>query len=341
MGIIYDLKNADLQIDEGIRKAYDLDLPRSLKPSKVFILGIGGSAMAGELLRRAVIKEVDIEVIRGPDLEIAGDNSLIFIVSYSGNTWETLSALSKAMRSEAVKIILTSNGLLEKIAAHNNLPMIKLTEGRQPRADIYEQLFAMLTIMERLGLEINISREALETKRTFSKVKNMEIWIKKTAEALYNKVPIIYGYSSMGAAALRWKQQLNENSKILAWYEELPEALHNSIVGWSNYENLEEFITVFLRDYEHEGKYLSKAIDYFSKKLEELNVNVMTICIEGSTLLSKMLGTSYVGDLVSLELAKLRKVNPEEVKIISELKSYLNKFNILQDIKKLFRITTT
>jgi len=191
----------------------------------IVVLGMGGSAIGGDLLSDYLADEISIPlvVIRGYDIpKFVDENSLVFAVSYSGNTEETLSALRGCLEAKAGIIALTSGGKLADLTQKNNLPVIKVPVGIQPRAAISYLFFPMLKALERLGL---IKEKGGDIEETFnillklskeysakSSLKNN--FAKKIALSLYQHLPLVYGSEGLlEAVAMRWKTQINENSK--------------------------------------------------------------------------------------------------------------------------------
>ena len=326
MGLIEDVENAYRQVDEGYEKGGSLELGEVRLTKTLNVIGIGGSAIAGELLRAYLWSALDVRVERGPEVAVNPEN-LTFVVSYSGNTWETIVALKNIVENGAGNVVIfTSNGFLEKYGDEMGFPVLKLTQGRQPRADLYEQFFAMLRILERLGLELDINLKGVV--ETFDGWRTRRGFISDLAQKLIGRSVAVYGYKWMAAAALRWKQQLNENSKLLAWAEALPEAFHNSLVGWGEHKFVDEYTVVLLRDLEGEPKAVKEEIKWFLGFLKERGFEAIEVEANGKDRLSRILGVCYLGDLVSIDLALMRGIDPEEVRAISTLKKHMSEWGV-------------
>ncbi len=328
MGIIEDVEEAAEQLFEGYVKGGEVELSGVKLHTALAIVGIGGSAMAGEILRGLLGDRLSVTVLRGPELRLV-EVPLYFVVSYSGNTWETLLAFKSLLeRGERNIVVFTSGGRLGGLAEKLGLPWVKLRAGRQPRADLYEQVSAMLRILERLGVKLDLSESLRDAARVFEERRTGRGLVVEIASELNGRSAAIYGYGYLYPAALRWKQQLNENSRTLAWSEELPEALHNSIVGWDGYPDPDQYVVITLRDGEAEPAPIREEIDWFERLLDEKGFVRFRIEALGKSRVSRLLGLAYLGDLVSVELAMIRGLDPEDVRAISALKKHMAEWGI-------------
>lgn len=301
----------------------------------IVILGMGGSAIGGDLLSNYLTDElaIPIVVIRGYDIpKFVNEDSLVFAVSYSGNTEETLSALKKCLEVKARVIALTSGGKLAALSQENNFPVIKVPTGIQPRAAISYLFFPVLKALERLGLikerggEIeethNILRELSREYGAKSPSKNN--LAKKVALILYQHLPLIYGSEGLlGAVAMRWKTQINENSKWPCFWNVFPELDHNEIVGYEieNGINLQVKI-VYLQD--KEGLLRVEQRREITRKIIEDKVAEFIVCpSRGKGKMARMFSLIFLGDLASYYLAILNQVDPSPVACIEDLKKEL------------------
>lgn len=301
----------------------------------IVILGMGGSAIGGDLLSNYLTDElaIPIVVIRGYDIpKFVNEDSLVFAVSYSGNTEETLSTLKKCLEVKARVIALTSGGKLAALSQENNFPVIKVPTGIQPRAAISYLFFPVLKALERLGLikernsEIeethNILRELSREYGAKSPSKNN--LAKKVALILYQHLPLIYGSEGLlGAVAMRWKTQINENSKWPCFWNVFPELDHNEIVGYEieNGINLQVKI-VYLQD--KEGLLRVEQRREITRKIIEDKVAEFIVCpSRGKGKMARMFSLIFLGDLASYYLAILNQVDPSPVACIEDLKKEL------------------
>lgn len=303
----------------------------------IVVLGMGGSAIGGDLLSNYLADELSIPivVIRGYDIpKFVEENSLVFAVSYSGNTEETLSALKRCLEAKARVIALTSGGKLAILAQENNFPVIKVPAGIQPRAAISYLFFPVLKALERLGL---IKERSGEVEETFNILQELSSeygakspsgnnLAKKVALSLYQHLPLVYGSEGLlEAVAMRWKTQINENSKWPCFWNVFPELDHNEIVGYEieNSINLQVKI-VYLQD--KEGLLRVEQRREITRKIIEDKVAEFIVCPTiGKGKMARMFSLIFLGDLASYYLAILNQVDPSPVACIENLKEELAK----------------
>ena len=303
----------------------------------IVVLGMGGSAIGGDLLSDYLADELSIPivVIRGYDIpKFVDKDSLVFAVSYSGNTEETLSALKRCLKAKARVIALTSGGKLAVLAREYNFPVIKVPAGIQPRAAISYLFFPVLKALERLGLIKERNSEIEETHNILrelsreygAKSPSENNLAKKVALILYQHLPLIYGSEGLlGAVAMRWKTQINENSKWPCFWNVFPELDHNEIVGYDieNGINLQVKI-VYLQD--KEGSLRVEQRWGITRKIIEDKVAEFIVCpTRGKGKMARMFSLIFLGDLASYYLAILNQVDPSPVACIEDLKKELAK----------------
>jgi len=303
----------------------------------IVVLGMGGSAIGGDLLSDYLADELSIPivVIRGYDIpRFVDENSLVFAVSYSGNTEETLSALKRCVEAKARVIALTSGGKLAVLARENNFPVIKVPAGIQPRAAISYLFFPILKVLERLGL---IKEKGGEIEETFNILKELskeygakspikKNLAKKVALSLYQHLPLIYGSEGLlEAVAMRWKTQINENSKWPCFWNVFSELDHNEIVGYEIENSINRQVKiVYLRD--KEGSLRVEQRREITRKIIEDKVAEFIVCpTKGKGKMARMVSLIFLGDLASYYLAILNQVDPSPVVCIEDLKKELVK----------------
>ena len=303
----------------------------------IVVLGMGGSAIGGDLLSDYLADELSIPivVIRGYDIpKFVDENSLVFAVSYSGNTEETLSALKRCLEAKARIIALTSGGKLAVLAQENNFPVIKVPAGIQPRAAISYLFFPILKALERLGLTKERNEEIEETHNILQELSreygaksplNNNL-AKKVALGLYQHLPLVYGSEGLlEAVAMRWKTQINENSKWPCFWNVFPELDHNEIVGYEIENKINRQVKiVYLQD--TEGLLRVEQRREITRKIIEDKVAEFIICpTRGKGKMSRMFSLIFLGDLASYYLAILNQVDPSPVVCIEDLKKELAK----------------
>ena len=303
----------------------------------IVVLGMGGSAIGGDLLSDYLADELSIPivVIRGYDIpKFVDENSLVFTVSYSGNTEETISTLKKCLEAKARIIALTSGGKLAVLSQENNFPVIKVPAGIQPRAAISYLFFPILKALERLGLIKEKSSEIDETisilqdlsREYCAKSPSENNLAKKVALSLYLHLPLIYGSEGLlEAVAMRWKTQINENSKWPCFWNVFPELDHNEIVGYEIENNINRQVKIiYLQD--KEGLLRVEQRQKITRKIIQGKVAEFMVCpTKGKGKMSRMFSLIFLGDLASYYLAILNQVDPSPVACIEDLKKELAK----------------
>ncbi|MFX0125078.1 MAG: bifunctional phosphoglucose/phosphomannose isomerase [Candidatus Hodarchaeota archaeon] len=300
--------------------------------AQIMICGMGGSAISGEYLSIYLKKHLKIPVIVNRNYDIpafTSKNSLIILISYSGNTEETISCLITAVKNSAKIIGIGSGGTLETFCKKYYLPFFPIPSGYQPRASFPLLFFPLLKILHSLKL-LSLDQSAIdETLSLFRQMRqeySPEIpttsnQAKRIAQKLHGRIPVIW--SPFSCVANRMKCQLNENSKILALSEELPELNHNHIVGWESWEKDNPFILIIYRfQEEHPNVKLRFEI---TKEILENKVEIVEIIARGKRLLSQLFSATYFGDYISMYLAILNNQDPNTVDSIVFLKNQLEK----------------
>lgn len=317
---------------EGLRKGRKSGLPR-ISPKSLFVCGVGGSAIGGDLLCKwlTLSSEIPCGVVRSYTVPPSvGRDSLVIVASYSGDTEETISMFESARRKGAKVVVASSGGLLAQMSDRYELPFVKLPSGMMPRASLGFMLGSMLGIVERSGIAVS-DKELEEAVRVLAKVVSecrssvptADNASKKVAHELFGRVPVIIGYGLSGPAAKRWSNQLNENSKSLAFCSELPEMDHNEIVGWTMDSRSQGFAAVFL-DHKSADRAMERRVkatkDMMSKRTQVVGVEAF-----GLGPLAQMMSLVLFGDYVSVYLGILRKFDPSSNEPIDELKAVLSK----------------
>jgi len=301
----------------------------------IIIAGMGGSAISGDIVSKlmAGTGDVPVQVIRNYDLpKYAGKDTLVFILSYSGNTEETLSALDQAVKSGAKIIAMTSGGALKEKASSAGIPVALIRPGLPPRASTPYLLVPMLMVLEDLMIfpgardQVKECISVLADMRLHMNILNVKEKnpAKKAASALKGKVPLIFGTPDSGdVASFRWKTQLSENSKVTSVQNVFPELDHNEIVNLGELKKgSNDFALVLLRD-KRDSERMKLRADITRDLVSSGIENVFEIWAEGSGHLSRILSLCYFGDWVSLYLAVLNRTDPTPVRTIDRLKKEL------------------
>ena len=307
---------------------------------KVLILGMGGSAIGGDLIRNFFkytegSEHLDISINRDYNFVPAlTNNALVIASSYSGNTEETLSALEQAMKTTKNILVITSGGKLEKLAIENNFDLIKIPDGFQPRAALAFSFFPLLHFFMKSGLlpentsnkikntinELTISLD--KQAKHYSEVNDSNYSL-ELAKKLKNQIPVIYSTGMLEVVNLRWRGQLQENSKQIAFGSILPEMNHNEINAWEENENIHSpFFFLLFKDSD-ENPRNEKRIDFLFNLLKNQNRPIELINTSKSNYLTRLFEIINLGDWVSFWIAILNEKDPTEIKTILKLKDHM------------------
>ncbi len=306
-------------------------LPRS--PRLAVLTGLGGSAAGGDFVRAVFEHEGTIPFLVNRDYHLpkfVDSNTLVFCASYSGNTEETLSAYADAKAVGAMIVVVSSGGQLSEQARADGYPVITVPGGQPPRTAMGFMMVPVLWTCESLDLvapqDYDEAFSELEAGQKNWTVEGSDARAKNLAAQLYGGLPIVYGLGSwQGLIANRWRSQINENAKQLTFFNTYPELNHNEILGWVNAgkQGVSKFVGVRLDDTEAGAKMSTRA------KVTEALIGdtcpFVGVSGTGTRLLSKMLTLAYFGDFVSIYLARLNEVDPENIDSINTLKSELGK----------------
>jgi len=289
----------------------------------ICFVGMGGSSIAGNYVRALLSEQsqIPIVVVRDYSIPMFVDSTWVVVAaSYSGNTEETISALLAAKTIGARIVIMTSGG---KMAQEENHPVVLLPKGIQPRAALPLMFSIALPIAEMLSI-LRVT-EFPEVRRIIvERASTWNDWIRpprEVAESFVEKIPLFIGADHLAPVAYRAKCQINENSKALSFQSELPESNHNEIESFkSNYGC--SILPVFLRS-GFESNKLRKRFEATFEIYAEMNLNPLNLEVKGKTRLVEMLIFTHFLDMVSVEFADLRSVDPVSVERIKDLKHRL------------------
>ena len=261
---MFDLvRGFNKQLQEGKAIAEKATVSESLMDGVTHfaVIGMGGSAIAGDLIRcfAQSHSRVPVSVIRNYELPASIDkNSLVVASSFSGNTEETLSGLQEALKRGAKVICITSGGRVEQIAGEHQLTLINIPGGMPPRAALGYSLSVLLVVASTLNI-IDIGEGAWEESfkildqmiEEFSDLESSHE-ARVIAEKLKDTLPVIYSATGMlETVNVRWRGQIQENAKKMAYGNVFPELNHNEIMGWQSAEQgsiHEQLGVVVLRD---------------------------------------------------------------------------------------------
>lgn len=329
----------EFDFSQNLRKAMEnvkaFTLPEKVKVGQriirykdvenVVLVGMGGSAIAGDILKDWIGNEIAVpmETVRGYHLPAyVNEKSLVFFITYAGNTEETLSCMLDAAKRSCQIISISSNGALGRVTQALGLPLIELPKMAAARASLpylfapLPYLLAKVGVLSMRKVEREMS-EAIEVVDKIARELAIEVLVKenfakKVALEIFGTVPIVYCHNPYKSVGLRFKGQVNENCKLPARCDVFPELNHNEIMGWEASESiLKRYTLVLLRDLEVEPLEVKARIEvlkekFFSKKAK----SVIEIHPQGKTPLGKIFSLIFILDVASMYLAVLHGRDP-------------------------------
>jgi glucose/mannose-6-phosphate isomerase len=261
--------------------------------------------------------KIPVFVVRGYKMPgFVDENTLVFAVSYSGNTEETISAFEDASKKKAKIVAVTSGGYLGQAAKK----VVKIPSGLQPRAALGYVFFPVLGVLVNSGIIDVRGKDVEEMLDILSKKEDFGAVGERIAKKVKDKIPIVYASELLSPVAYRWKTQFNENSKNPAFYHTFSEMNHNEIAGYQ-FMRKGDFAAIFIRDKEDNDR-IKKRMD-ITKEIISTRVDVEEVFARGDSLLSRMFSALYYGDFASYYLALANRVDPAPVTVIENLKKKL------------------
>jgi glucose/mannose-6-phosphate isomerase len=324
------------QVETAVRNSRHLEgLPEASEIEQVVVLGMGGSGMAGDVLTAvaAPLMPVPVVVVKSYECPaFVGDGTLVFAISASGNTEETIQAASDAAVAGARMVVVTGGGELAHLAQSWGAPIVAVpTDIPQPRAAIGAMSLPPMVVLEEIGLFrgasywIDAAIDQLKRRRDHLSVEGDSSAAADVARRIGGTIPLIQGGGAVGAtAAQRWRTQVNENAKAPAFASAQPELCHNEVCGWGQHSELTRraLTTVALR---HDGEHpqVSRRFDLVSEVLAGDVADRIEVRAEGDGDLAQLFDLVLFGDYVSLWMAAEAGIDPGPVDVLVELKRRL------------------
>lgn len=301
----------------------------SVEAEGLLVCGMGGSAIGGELAAAALGARLTkpLAVVRGyaPPSWVTG-RWTVLCCSYSGNTEETIACFRAAAELGARRLVASTGGALVEEAREAGVPVVGLPGIFQPRAAVAYFFTAVAEVAALAGAAPRIAAE-IEAAADFlgGEVEQLKHQAAEIAAQVEGKVPVVYGAELTAPVARRWKTQVNENAKLPAFFLELPEADHNDICGWQVAAREHSFAAVFLEDRDAHPR-VGERFRLTTEAVAEAGAPAVRVETAGETATARLLWTTMLGDLVSLELAGRRGVDPVPVEAIERLKAAIGSF---------------
>ncbi len=331
LGMLDAVAGLPEQLVAGMAAVQGLEgLPAHDDVEHVVVLGMGGSAIAGEVLVAAAgpYLPVPVLVFRGYSVPaFVGEGSLVFAISFSGDTEETVEAVTEAALSGAKVVAITCGGELARLAEAWEAPLVRIAPGiPQPRAALGALTVPALAVLEEIGLFpgashwVKAAAEQVAIRR--DELVNPGSLGEDLARQIGRTMPLIHGGGLGAVAAHRWKTQMNENAKVPAFWNSQPEVCHNEVSGWGQHGDLtRQAITLVNLRHDFEHPQVMARFDLTSGLLQEVVASIAEVQAEGEGELAQLLDLILVGDFTSTLLAMQEGVDPGPVPTIDHIKS--------------------
>ena len=312
----------------------DITAEEGVGISSIVLAGMGGSALAANIIKNWLFDNlvVPFEVVRGYNLpDYISPDTLVVISSHSGNTEEALACYQQAVGEGARIVIMTAGGKLLELARKHNHMVLELPDGFQPRMAVMAGFKALACLFEdmRLVSTTDLRGQLINVADFLDKVKfamspdnqaddNIAMNI---AEQVAGKIAVVYAASMLGSAAYKWKININENGKQLAFYNTYPELNHNEFQGWM-FPKDKDLVSIQLES-SLEAEQMQKRMQTTEEILKSHGFTPIKVQAQGSTHIEQLLSTILLGDYVSAYVGILNGIDPTPVELVEKLKKSL------------------
>ena len=340
-GMLNHLHEFPEQCQRAWEQILNFDLPQEYSDiDKVIILGMGGSAIGGEVAYGLASAESKVPIWVHQDYSLppfVDADTLVIASSYSGNTEETVSAFVESLKTPAKKLVLTTGGRLRELADKAGVPVFIIEYQAPPRAAFPNSFVPLLGILHKIGLLGDKSVNLPNSLRVLNKLSNDFIEttslahnpVKQLATKLWGCVAVIYGAGLLSPVAQRWKTQFNENSKTWAFCEFFPELNHNAVVGYEFPSAVRGKMFVILLHSALLHPRIQLRYQATAKLLAQSGISHQFVEAVGEDSLTQVMSLVLFGDYLSFYLAMLNSINPVPVASIDFVKHYLAQFPAL------------
>ncbi|HEY6622545.1 MAG TPA: bifunctional phosphoglucose/phosphomannose isomerase [Acidimicrobiales bacterium] len=309
-------------------------LPGRDRVENVVVLGMGGSGIAGDVLAAtaAPFMAVPVSVVKGyqpPDF--VGSGSLVFAMSFSGDTEETLEAAGLAYEAGAALIVVSGGGELARLAEEWRVPVVPVPAGiPQPRAALGAMSVPPIVILEEIGLFPGAGHWVSQAVEQLKRRRDELVGPKSVAEDLARRigrtVPLVHSSEALGAAAaLRWKAQVNENAKSPAFFALYPELCHNEVAGWGQHGDVtRQVISLVNLRHDAEHPQVARRFELVADVLREVVADIIEVRAAGEGDLAQLFDLTLIGDFVSLHVAGREEIDPGPIPVLDDIKRQLH-----------------
>lgn len=293
--------------------------------SSVIVTGLGGSGIGGKIIAQLVQDEVAVPIIINNDYLLpafASASTLVVVSSYSGNTEETVSAMRDALARGCTVACISSGGLITELAREKGLDVLEIPGGQPPRSQFGYSAVSLMKVLESYGIVSAAAFAALENLPRFLRTNKADTIARAShlAHVLASRTAIIYAENRNEGVAIRWRQQINENSKKLCWHHVYPEMNHNELVGWEG--GNASFAVLMLRSTDDHPRSVAR-MNITEPLFLQKGAAVENIIALGKNRTERVFDLIHLGDWLSLLLAENAGVDPVSIDAIDYLKNAL------------------
>jgi glucose/mannose-6-phosphate isomerase len=294
----------------------------------IIVTGLGGSGIGGTILNELVSDSCSVPIMINKDYflpALANANTLLIVSSYSGNTEETVQVMNEAISRKVQIVCVTSGGKVLELAKQHQFDFIEIPGGNPPRSCIGYSLVQLIQVLiakgfadKKLITDLDKSIELLTKEKDAIKAEATQI-----AKKLNGQLAVIYSLGTCEGVSVRFRQQINENSKALCWHHVFPEMNHNELVGWTT-ENKNLTVVTFHTSFDY--KRTQKRYEVCKPIFQKFAKEVIDIKAKGDSKLEQFIYLIHIGDWISCYIADIRGIDAVEVNVINHLKQELSKF---------------
>ena len=311
-------------------------LPTREEIENVVVLGMGGSGVAGDILlaTAAPLMPVPVVVVKSySSPAFVDEHSLVFVISCSGDTEETIEAAAEAAMQGARLVCVTSGGELGRLADEWGAPVVPVPgtdEIPYPRAGLGAMAVPPLVVLEDVGLFPGAAEWIDDAVRQLQRRRDELVKHENPATALARRIgrtiPLVHSANALGAAAaMRWKCQINENANAPAFHAVMPELCHNEIQGWGQHgDATRQLVTIVNLRHDAEHPQIGRRYELYSELVGEVVAGIEDVRAEGDGDLAQLFDLIIFGDFVSLYMAGQEGIDPGPIPALVELKQRLS-----------------
>lgn len=319
------------QLRAALRGMDDVEgLPPAEGITSIVVLGMGGSGIAGDVFAAVAGSSCPVPVVVSKHYEcpaFVGPDTLVLAMSFSGNTEETVEAVHHALGAGARVVAITAGGHLARMAHEWGAPVVGVDGSiPMPRAGIGAVTVPALLVPERMGLLDGASEQVrsaiAQLERRRDELGTDLTPVTSLARRIGRTLPIVYGGGPLGeVAAWRWKGQFNENPKVAAFANRVPELTHNEVCGWGQHGDVtRQVFTMVLLRHDHEHPQVARRFELVAEICDEVVSDVIEVQAKGDGPLAQLFDLVLLGDLVTLQMAANEDVDPGPVPVLDEIK---------------------